>query len=56
MPKSPNPETEAMERAKDSKQPPREENQGPKPPPGMGSEEKKRGKGTGPAPLPRDGL
>ena len=55
-PKSPNPETEAMERAKDSKQPPREEKQGPKPPPGMGSEEKKVGKGTGQAPLPRDGL
>jgi hypothetical protein len=54
-PKSPNPETEAMERAGKSKQPPPEEDRNPKPPPPKRVAEGKKGNG-GQGARPRDGL
>lgn len=54
-PKSPNPETEALERAGKSKQPPPEENRNPKPPPSRREAKGKKGNG-GQGARPRDGL
>jgi hypothetical protein len=54
-PKSPNPETEAMERAGSSKRPTHEEDRNPKPPPSPRNEKGKKANGTQSA-RPRDGL
>jgi hypothetical protein len=54
-PKSPNPETEAMERAGGSKRPAREEDPNSKPPPAPRGEQGKKANGAQGA-RPRDGL
>jgi len=54
-PKSPNPETEAIERAENSKQPPHVEDRNPKPPPTKRVPEGKKANG-GQGTRPRDGL
>jgi hypothetical protein len=54
-PKSPNPETEAMERAGSAKRPAHEADPNPKPPPSTPKEQRKKANGT-PGARPRDGL
>ena len=54
-PKSPNPETEAMERAGNAQRPPHDEDHNPKPPPAPRTDSAKKPKGTQGA-RPRDGL
>lgn len=54
-PKSPNPETEAMQRAGSSKQPPHEEDRNPKPAPTRRGDDGRKGNG-GKGARPRDGL
>jgi hypothetical protein len=55
-PKSPNPETEAIERAGKMKQPPHAEDRNPKPPPPRRGEDGRKGNVGGQGVRPRDGL